>query len=215
MTPKAARPVKKPPSRKTVPWILLPILVAILLLFVAGGFAFAATQESHDTFCGSCHTEPESTYLQRSTATQPTDLASYHTTESTRCIDCHSGQGVGGRLQAEVLGASNALKWYIGTAVQPAPLTHPIGDANCLKCHQQVTEREYVPQNQALSQLGEGRNGHWHVFLARWQAQDANAATCVSCHGGHTTDGDAQILYLNEQHTAAVCDACHRVLGED
>jgi predicted CXXCH cytochrome family protein len=216
MPKKAAHPVKKTILRKTMPWTLVLIVILVIILLPAAGFAFAANQESHDTFCGSCHTQPESTYLQRSTAAHPADLASYHTPQNTRCIDCHSGQGLGGRLQAEMLGAGNAFKWYSGTAVQPAPLTtQPISDTNCLKCHQQVTARDYVPKNKTLSELGEAQNGHWHLFLTRWQAQAPDAGTCVSCHSGHATDGDVQILYLNEQHTTAVCESCHQTLGRE
>jgi predicted CXXCH cytochrome family protein len=190
-----------PPKSKTRPivWVLEGVLV---LAFVAaiGGFAFAATQEEHDSFCASCHTQPESTYYQRSLDAQPVDLASAHTPKNVKCIDCHSGSGVTGRMQAELLGAHNALSWYTGMAVQPAKLTEPIHDANCLKCHQEVT-------------VGGGINNHFHAFLARWQAQDPNAATCVSCHGGHTTDGEAQIAFLNQTTTEAVCQACHNALG--
>ena len=50
-------------------------------IFATGGFAFAATQEQHDSFCASCHTQPESTFYQRSTAAQPADLASAHTSK--------------------------------------------------------------------------------------------------------------------------------------
>jgi nitrate/TMAO reductase-like tetraheme cytochrome c subunit len=209
---------RKTVLRKTLPWTLGLIGILFVVALPVGGFAFAATQESHDAFCGSCHTEPESTYLERSTAAQPVDLASYHTTQTTRCIDCHSGKGIGGRMGAELMGAGNAVKWYSGTAVQPAPLTRPIGDGNCLKCHEQVTDRGYVPKNNTLRSQGEGDeapNGHWHVFLPRWQSRDTHAATCVSCHTGHATDGNVQILYLNEQHTEAVCDSCHQVLGEE
>jgi len=188
--------------------------IVVVLLLPAGGFAFAASKESQDSFCGSCHTQPESTYLERSTAAQPVDLASFHTTAETRCIDCHSGKGIGGRMAAEMMGAQNALKWYTGTAVQPAPLTQPIGDANCLKCHDQVTSRSYQPKNNTLALQGEVENGHWHLFLSRWQTQSKSAGTCASCHTGHATDGDAKILYLNEQHTAAVCDSCHQTMGE-
>jgi cytochrome c553 len=206
---------KKISFQKNMAWLVIFAVVVILIILPAGGFTFAAIQESKDPFCGSCHTQPESTYLQNSVSAQPVDLASYHTTQNTRFIDCHSGRGLGGRLQTEFLGATNAIKWYSGTAVQPAPLTHPIGDGNCLKCHDRITEQGYVSKNPALVQSGEAQNGHWHVFLSRWQSPDSNAATCVSCHGGHTTDGDVKILYLNEQHTTAVCDARHQKLGED
>ena len=99
------------------------------------------------------------------------------------------------------LGAHNALAWYTHAAVQPAKLTVPIDDANCLKCHAQVT-------------ASRGRSNHFHYFLARWQAVDPNAATCVTCHAGHVTDGDASIAFLNQQHTEAVCQACHNAVGE-
>jgi nitrate/TMAO reductase-like tetraheme cytochrome c subunit len=196
-------------------------LAAFGVLVAAGGFAFAASKESHDPFCASCHTQPESTFFQRSTAAQPVDLASYHTTQQTRCIDCHSGPGILGRLRAEWMGAHNALAWYTHTAVQPAVLTHPIRDANCLKCHQDVTQRGYVPKVPiAIGGLGEGEgregeeggSNHWHEFLARWQTVDLNAGTCTSCHPGHSTGGTAQTGFENLQTTRAVCEDCHGVL---
>lgn len=197
-----ATPKGKPPRKARNRVILLAVFlgVGLALLLSAGGFTFAATQEQHDTFCASCHTQPESTFFQRSVAAQPVDLASAHKAKGINCIDCHSGAGIPGRLGAELLGARNAAALYTGTAVQPAPLTHPIGDVNCLKCHQDVTNSR-------------SRNNHFHAFLSRWQAADANAATCVSCHGGHTTDGTAQLAYLNEPRTQAVCEACHSALG--
>jgi predicted CXXCH cytochrome family protein len=203
---------------------VVPVLIAagiVLVLVTAGGFAFAATQESHDPFCASCHTQPETTFFQRSTAAQPTDLASFHTTKNTLCIDCHSGQGIFGRVQAELMGARNALKWYTGTAVQPAVLTFPIGDQNCLKCHQNVTSRGFSPQEQitvpggrAGGREGEGRNNHWHEFLSRWQATFPNAGTCVGCHSGHAADTNSQNGFMNAQNVEAVCNACHQVLRE-
>jgi predicted CXXCH cytochrome family protein len=216
MAKKSSSPGKKAASGKTITLaVVISIAVLVLILLPVGGFAVAASQETHDAFCGSCHTEPESTYLERSTTQPPVDLASFHATEGTRCIDCHSGAGVPGRMLAEMMGAQNALKWYSGTALQPAPLTRPIDDENCLKCHREVTDRNYVPENQVLDNSGEARNGHWHVFLQRWQAASSKAGSCVSCHTGHNTDGEAQLLYLNRQQTEAVCDSCHRVMGDD
>jgi predicted CXXCH cytochrome family protein len=97
------------------------------------------------------------------------------------------------------MGARNAALWYTGGATQPAPLNYPISDANCLKCHEQVT-------------ASRSRNNHFHYFLARWQAVDTQAATCVSCHGGHATDGSPDIAYLNQTTTEAVCQSCHNTL---
>jgi hypothetical protein len=195
--------VKVPGSavRRRLP--LIPIIGGLVLLsalLAAGGFAFAATQEQHDAFCASCHSQPESTFYQRSQGAQPVDLASAHTPKNVTCINCHSGVGVTGRMSAELMGARNAALWYTGRAAQPAPLTFPIGDANCLKCHQEVTGSR-------------SQNNHFHYFLARWQAIDPKAATCVSCHGGHTTDGTADIMFLNQATAEAVCQACHTQLG--
>lgn len=215
----APAPSKKPKFR------LVPALIAAAAVFVlltAGGFAFAATQESHDPFCGSCHTQPESTFLQRSTAAQPVDLASFHTTQQTLCINCHSGEGVVGRVQAELMGAHNALLWYTGTAVQPAVLTTPIGDPNCLKCHQDVTTRGYTPKEQITlpgvrveRRGGEGGTNHWHELLARWQSRDTKAGTCVSCHASHITGSNAQSGFMDSQTVRAECDACHAVLRRE
>jgi Doubled CXXCH motif (Paired_CXXCH_1) len=189
-----------PAARRRIP--LIPVIGGLILLGVllaAGGFAFAASQEQHDAFCASCHSQPESTYYQRSLAAQPVDLASVHTPKNVTCINCHSGVGVIGRMTAELIGARNATFWYTGRATQPAPLMFPIGDANCLKCHQDVTGSR-------------SQNNHFHYFLARWQSVDPQAGHCVTCHGGHTTDGTVDILFLNQATTEAICQSCHNQL---
>lgn len=202
------RPASRRRSQRRTPHNLTPfmkyalVLIGVGLFMTASGFTFAATKEQNDSFCSSCHTQPESTFYQRSMASQAVDLATMHKAKNVRCIDCHSGSGVTGRISAELLGAHNALAWYTGTAVQPAKQTVPIGDGNCVKCHQNTVAQQAT------------RNNHFHVFLARWQMVDPNAGTCVSCHGGHTTDGNAQTRFMNDATTSAVCDACHRVLAE-
>ncbi len=208
-------------TRKFSFLVLLLVIVPVGLLAAVGGFAFAATQESRDSFCGSCHSQPESTYVERTSAGQPVDLASYHTGQQTRCIDCHSGQGISGRISAEMMGARNAMKWISGTAKQPAPLLVPIGDDHCLKCHADISARDYQNKtNMALpnefrgGEEEEAGSGHWHVFLPRWQTIDRGAATCVSCHTGHTTTGAQQSGFLDAQTTAQVCNDCHRKAGD-
>lgn len=215
---------QQPPQKKKFTFPIVPVLLVIGLLVVLGsigGFIFAASQESHDPFCGSCHTQPESTYLQQSTAPQPVNLASFHNSQSTLCIDCHSGEGIPGRITAEIMGARNAFLWYTGRAVQPAVLIYPIGDGNCLKCHQKVIQVGFTAMEQitlpALTSGNrgreEGRINHWHEFLSEWQAASPTAATCVSCHTGHVYTGTAQSGYMNDQTVQAVCTACHQAAG--
>lgn len=199
MPKQASKTIKRNPRLKTFFWVIGAALGLGALLAVSG-FAFAATRESHDAFCASCHTEPESTYYQRSLEA-PVDLASFHTGKQARCIDCHSGENVTGRIQAELLGAHNALAYLTHSGVSPAKLTRPIGDTNCLKCHTDIAKDQDF-------------NNHFHIFLSRWQQLDTKAAKCVSCHSSHTTDGQAEIGFLNEARTQVVCDDCHRIAGE-
>jgi predicted CXXCH cytochrome family protein len=178
------------------------LLVAVgILVFIVGSFSVAAGMEEHDSFCASCHTQPESDYYGRSQAANPIDLASFHATKQTRCIECHSGVGTLGRASAIMLGARNAVAYYTGTAKQPAPLTVPVGDDHCLKCHASVYNATDF-------------NNHFHNLLPRWQAAAPNsAASCVDCHSSHTTDGNTQTSFLSQAKTDQVCQSCHQVLG--
>ena len=194
-------------QRARLPRIPLLLMAAVLLgLFITGGsFAFAAQLEDHDPFCASCHTQPETTYVDRSQTASAVDLASvHHQHEGTRCIDCHSGPGLTGRAQTMVqVGAVDLLAYVSRTAQQPAPLRNPIPDANCLKCHTEVTQTRSF-------------NRHFHAFLSRWQAVDSQAASCVGCHSSHTTDGDPSVMFLEQARTTAVSQSCHdaRIRGE-
>ena len=192
-----------PKSRRRLPRAL-SVAIAIVIggVFLSAATAVTAMQfENHDDFCASCHSEPETTFFQRTTAATATDLASFHSTKEVHCIDCHSGPGlVPGRISALTLGTQDLLAWVSGHAKQPAAYTRPIEDANCLKCHQQVTQSRSF-------------NNHFHIFLSRWQSLDQNAATCVSCHQGHNTTGEAQLAFLNRVDTTQVCQSCHRTLG--
>ncbi len=211
------------PAKKVLPWVAALIVVGgLAAVLMVGGFAFAASQESHDPFCASCHTQPETSYYGRSTAGQAVDMASFHQPQKVHCIDCHSGKGLTGRISAELLGARNALKWYTGTAVQPAVLKYPIGDANCLKCHQDVTQRGFTAKEQITLPIRMGEEGeeeghvnHWHEFLARWQTASATAGSCVSCHPGHTTEGTAQAGFMVSATVQNTCDSCHQVLRRE
>lgn len=217
-------PRKRVVSKKKPPFPLFRTLAGIAVagvILMAAGFTFAATQEAHDSFCASCHTQPETTFYQRSTAalSAPVDLASFHRSNQTRCIDCHSGPGVFGRVAAEVMGARNAAMWYTGAATQPAPLTVPIGDENCTKCHIDVLQGSFSPKEPIDIGAGEFNQGrlanHWHVLLSRWQAAAPNAQGCVDCHAGHVTGATAQVGFMDLNAVQSVCQNCHQVLRQD
>lgn len=189
----------KPRSRRL--FIVLGVVVLAGIVLLVGSGVEAAHLENRDSFCASCHSEPESTYVDRSVAASPIDLASFHTTKGVRCIDCHSGPGVTGRIAGLALGGRDLTHYLTGHYTQPAPLTRPITDSHCTKCHGDIAADQTF-QN------------HFHVFLAQWQSLSKDAATCVSCHESHITDGSADVAFLNEARTTQVCQACHSFAGE-
>jgi hypothetical protein len=192
----------KAPHKPRPKWLSIVFTVAgVGVVLAIAGFVFAAQMEERDSFCASCHTQPESTYYQRRLASSAVDLASFHEIDKgTLCIDCHSGQGTFGRMAAILEGSQNALAFYTHTAVQPSRLRAPLGNDHCDKCHYQVYQDA-------------GFNNHFHSFLPRWQSVAADAALCVDCHSSHTTDGDVQIGYLNQTRAADQCQRCHTSLG--
>ncbi|HEX7434304.1 MAG TPA: hypothetical protein VF326_11685 [Anaerolineaceae bacterium] len=197
----AKRPIRVNQKKNKLPFIL-GILAGLVVVMTVGGFSVGASLEQTDSFCASCHTQPEVTFFQRSTANAPVDLASFHTTKTTHCIDCHSDSGVTGRVGAEISGAFNAMHFFTNTATQPSKLYAPFSDANCLKCHE------------AAITASANRNNHFHVFLSRWQATDPNAGRCTSCHAAHTHDGASDNGFMVDARTQPVCDACHQVLAQ-
>ncbi len=175
---------------------LIGAVVAIVL--ATGGTAYAIQLENNDSFCASCHTQPETQYYQQSLSQQATTLAAFHTQKQVRCIDCHSGGEPFGRVNGVMQGSQDLLSYYSQNYRHPAVTTNPLGDDSCTKCHAEVlTQRDF--QN------------HFHFFLARWQSADPNAAHCVDCHTAHPA-ADATQQYLIVNTVQAQCDGCHSVL---
>jgi predicted CXXCH cytochrome family protein len=191
------RSEKKPFSWKSNK---LGIIVIALVLFSGASILTGTQLENHDSFCSTCHTQPETTYFQRESDTTPVDLATFHATKNVGCIDCHSGKGIPGRLSAIALGTRDLLAFLSRNYKQPAPQTQRIGDANCYKCHADISQRQDF-------------NNHFHVFLPQWQARDPTAAECVDCHQSHNTNGQASLAFLNQNDTTQVCQRCHNFAG--
>ncbi len=182
------------------------------VMLAGGGLAVAAHQEEDDRFCASCHTQPESTYFERSIAAATVDLATAHKHKNIRCIDCHSGEGLQGRVTAELMGASNALKWYTGTATQPAPLLYPVEDSHCVKCHVEVLTESH---DTSIKTRLFGPKGHYHSYLTQWKETDSQAANCVSCHFGHALGGTTKTTWIVTNEINKQCDACHKALNRE
>ncbi len=185
------------------------IVIAILVFGVAvvsiGSIGSALAMENQDSFCASCHTEPEVTYYQQSVQSPAITLAAFHKTKQTACIDCHSGGGPLGRAEGLIQGADDLLMYYGGNYRRPAITTNPLGDDSCIKCHDNVFDRRRG--------VGRRADGHYHAFLPRWQAADSNAARCVTCHTSHT-QAAANQQFLDANRVSQTCDDCHAAIGE-
>jgi hypothetical protein len=196
---------KQKSKRKGRKWLPGPLILAgiiaigLALIVSAGGTAYALNLENHDAFCASCHTEPEGEFYQNSLQTSSTTLAAYHVQKNVRCIDCHSGSGLFGRLQGLEQGAQDLIAYESGNYHHPAITTNPLGDGSCLKCHAEVTKNESF-------------NNHFHVFLAQWQSIDPHAAHCIDCHTSHSV-AQASQSYLAVATVQNECQACHAVAG--
>lgn len=176
------------------------IAIALSVITAIGGTAYALNLEDQDTFCASCHTQPESQFYQNSLETNPTTLAVFHAQKKVRCIDCHSGYGPLGRMEGLTQGAKDLVAFYSGHYHNPAITTNKLGDGSCIKCHQQsLTDRSF--------------NNHFHLFLSRWQSIDPNAAHCVDCHTSHSSGQSAQ-SFLSVPAVQQICQDCHSVLAE-
>jgi predicted CXXCH cytochrome family protein len=169
--------------------------VAVIGVIIFGGGAFTMHMEDNDSFCASCHTQPEVTYVERAHSPMM-DLASAHAVENVACIECHSGAGLTGRASAILEGANNAAKFVVGQYNSPAVAAKPLADENCLKCHAEVTVTNQPDR-------------HFHFFLARWQQADPTAGNCTSCHQAHVPGGRVETGFLQEVNTQAVCAQCH------
>ena len=177
------------------------VVIAGMILFGLIIPITAMQFENHNGFCASCHTQ-EQTFYERSTASTPVDLGSTHNINGqARCIDCHTGPGIIGRYRGLMAGGTNLIAYFSGHYSQPPALHEPYPDANCLKCHANIA------QNQEF-------HNHYHIYLPRWQAIDKNAATCVSCHLSHDTQGNIKLAFLNQKTTLPVCQKCHDTLWD-
>ncbi len=181
------------------------IVVGGAFVLATGGVGVALALENQDAFCASCHTQPEVTYYQQSTQAQPATLAALHTQKKTACIDCHSGGGLLGRSKGLQQGGHDLLNYLAGTYHRPAITTDPLGDESCVKCHADVLA-------QAPKGVSRAMNGHYHVFLPRWQKVDPNAAHCATCHSAHT-QGVESLAFMTQGPVGQVCDQCHAALS--
>jgi nitrate/TMAO reductase-like tetraheme cytochrome c subunit len=182
------------------------------LLAPAMAAAGAVQLENRDPFCAACHTEPETTFVDRRVQ-DPVDLASAHAAadDRVRCIDCHSGEGLGGRIGSLYQGALDLAAFVGGDYTQPSVTHNPVGDAGCLKCHEAESPAEPDPGRTLIP-----NNSHYHLdtYLAEWRQRRRNpAGTCAPCHAAHWDGGLPATGFRNNLLVKTGCEDCHSSLA--
>ena len=114
-------------AQRRRPLLKILLIVGGIALILAGGVGFVGgtALEEQDSFCASCHTVPETTYFERTTAlladqsAPVSDLATqhYHLNDQFQCIQCHRGTAsLSDRIQTLALGARDTLIMLSGKA---------------------------------------------------------------------------------------------------
>lgn len=204
-------------------------LFSIFFLFgivIIVSTTFAEFVESNDSFCASCHVQPEKQYYLNSLQMIPRDLASFHAKKDINCIDCHSKPWITGRLISQFHGFKNFLTYKSGDFQKFNKTTNPVGSQACTKCHSDLF-------------WSTDRSGHHHSppMQAEWEQKGGPQNTCESCHDSHgkerklssenLMDPNLQNLSNNKlifkikkiksmkkAYILDQCNNCHRALGE-
>ena len=173
-------------------------------ILAIGGIGVALALENQDSFCASCHTEPETTFHQRSIQIKSPDLAAYHTKQNTHCIDCHTPSGLLGRASGLRQGVHDLANFIRGNYHSPAVTTNPLGDDACVKCHTKIYDRP----------PGSGKAGmnHYHFYLLQWKESSTNAASCIDCHAPHALAQES-LKFMNQGKVGQLCEDCHTALS--
>ena len=164
-------------------------------------------------FCNACHL-PSGAPLHRELrrdfdAPVPASLAAAHARvqapphpDGFRCIDCHGGVGLSGRLRVKLVSARDATVWAFGSFEEPSGMRVPLGDADCARCH--ASFRPFQP--------GSGRSRGFHQIA--FHNADLGVA-CVECHAVHRPGGDPASHFVRAEPVRAQCARCHAEFEEE
>jgi len=181
---------------------LLWIGIALGLAAPLVGWHVTDHLESDDSFCISCHLDPETPLHQtkyRDFNGEPArNLAALHATGvdgGIRCIDCHGGASFPNKLRVKTVAGLDSLRWLVGAFDEPTHMRHPLWDEDCTQCHARIETRREDDFHAIQAHVGPG-------FEVR----------CVGCHTAHPTDGEPSLAFLQREPVAAVCTTCHEEL---
>jgi predicted CXXCH cytochrome family protein len=168
--------------------------------------------EQENDFCNACHLTPAQPLHERIRhdfeARPAPNLASAHAAAGNderpdgrfRCIDCHGGASVVGRVRVKALAAKDALVYLTGDFTEPEDMRWPLWDEDCSKCH-----ARFEPTS------GEGAEPFHAVPLHNTDFE----VRCVECHASHEAGGNAEAYHLDAARLKPLCARCHSEFTEE
>ncbi len=191
---------------RLVPWAgALAGALALSSLSLIG----LAAKERDDRFCIACHLHEAK--FTRFLAARPSDLAgSHYLKKHVACIDCHGGADPVMRLRVWAVAGVDTLRFLIGAYREPERMRLPLRSAECARCHTPILGPSRVTGAGRDEGGGEGRGDAYHAIRDHASVPIA----CARCHGSHTTDSDAGLLFVSRARVQPICRECHATLGE-
>ena len=183
------------------------VFLGLIAVGSVGWFGSDALERNND-FCNACHVSPGVPLhidIRRGfDARPPASLAAIHSAAKGtqralggegRCIDCHGGVGLAGRTRVKILAARDALVWLSGNFEEPDGMNHPLGEADCRRCHMEFDASDPDEIEVAFHGL---------------PVHNADLGVeCVECHEVHEGGNDAATFFLNAELVRAQCARCH------
>ncbi len=178
------------------------------------GWVTTDALERDDDFCTSCHL-PSGTPLHQSLRSDYDErpyasLAARHAgapvagriDSAFRCIDCHGGASLAGRLRVKALAAKDAFWYMVGRFEEPAHMAWPLWDEDCRKCHGSF----------AASGADDWAQTDFHALPVH---NAALGVACVACHRSHDGDGNPDAYFLHAASVRSQCALCHSEFEEE
>jgi hypothetical protein len=209
---------RAPGARRTRRWGARLVAGAVLAGSVCAPLGWIVTDhlEQDNDFCNACHLGPgvplHIDIRDDFDARPPRSLAALHAAAQHadpgaprdgpfRCIACHGGASLAGRVRVKALAAKDSFWYLVGDFDEPHGMRWPLWNQDCTRCHARFEPAEAEPWRQPP----------FHALPVHNVALGVN---CVECHLVHETGGAPEAYFLKPPLVRSQCARCHSEFEE-